>query len=354
MAFTGPTGVGKSESSYRIAEALLASKRQLGRRLVPEGMLVLRGEDYSATSKIAALGVGEIHKHISAVLQEHFARCGGNAVVVFDEVQKVVPGALEALNQLLGDRGSVTVPVGKSYLCSVGFGCSSTTEISTANAVFILISDIALDTMVKALLAYRERKNIPQTIMRGIVKDALDAQWERLQFGKHITEVVPFLPLERTHVQQVFALKVRQLGLEYRFKYWWNLVVDPAVVEYLSGPRYIKYSAHSTTVVRRGGGDGDGEVSQKVFSTYGARSIENAGPLQDLRSKIYSHMQPWQSQRLLHVGLAGTTEVLLLMQWCVPDIRMFGSVAEGREIEIDTATARSDRCTTVWTGPPMG
>lgn len=52
LAVTGPTGVGKSETGYIIAEAILASKSQIGtsRRSMPDGYLVLGGQDYSNTS----------------------------------------------------------------------------------------------------------------------------------------------------------------------------------------------------------------------------------------------------------------------------------------------------------------
>ena len=49
LALTGPTGVGKSETAFRIAEGALAKKRRVGKTLkyLPNGLLTLRGEDYS-------------------------------------------------------------------------------------------------------------------------------------------------------------------------------------------------------------------------------------------------------------------------------------------------------------------
>jgi hypothetical protein len=43
---------GKSETGFIVAEAILAAKSQVGasRRLLPEGYLVLGGQDYSNTS----------------------------------------------------------------------------------------------------------------------------------------------------------------------------------------------------------------------------------------------------------------------------------------------------------------
>lgn len=52
LAITGPTGVGKSETGFIIAEAILAAKSRIGvsRRHLPNGYLVLGGQDYSNTS----------------------------------------------------------------------------------------------------------------------------------------------------------------------------------------------------------------------------------------------------------------------------------------------------------------
>jgi polynucleotide 5'-kinase involved in rRNA processing len=49
LALTGPTGVGKSETAYRIAEGALAKQRRVGQsaKYLPSGLLMLRGEDYS-------------------------------------------------------------------------------------------------------------------------------------------------------------------------------------------------------------------------------------------------------------------------------------------------------------------
>lgn len=324
---------------------------------------MFRGEDFTLSSDLARQGLGAIHKHIRQALEAHYSTCNGNAVIVFDEVQKVVPGALEAIHQLLSERGSITIPVETtSYYCVLG--CSRTTEVSTANSIFIFISDIALDPMIKMLLAYNQRHLIPQPMLRAVVKEALDAQWERLQFGKYIKEVVPFLPLEIEHMQKVFRMKVQSLGKEHRYRYWWNLVVDDAVVEYLCGPLFIKYTQHSTVVVRRGESEEMSEESRtKIFSTYGARGIENAGPLQDLKALIYGKMQPWQPQKLLHVGLSNAENVdglrsehhskksfrpELYLQWCLPEASMFDDASSGVSISEDVAL--SNACSTVWIG----
>jgi DNA polymerase III delta prime subunit len=380
LAFTGPTGVGKSETSFRIAEAILAAKRVVGKRHVPEGLLVLRGEDYTSTSELAQRGVGEVHKHIRSRLEELYRRCGGNAVVVMDEVQKVVPGALEALNQLLGDRGSINIPIEPAYYCGALIACARSLEVSTANTIFIFISDIAMDSMVKLLLAYEHRSLIPTQLIRGVVKEALDQQWERLLFGKYVNEVVPLLPLEKVHIEQIFALKLRGLGAEHRHAYWWNLAVDAGVVSHLSSSQFIKYTNHTTVLIPKKGEAGDdnvdidhnsiGESRTKIFASYGARGIENAGPLQDLKALLFGHMQPWRPEKLLHVGLTSLETAATIrgsagvgvnarkefrpeiyLQWCTPAASMFASEVDYVSIvSIPEHIALSENCATAWVG----
>lgn len=62
LAVTGPTGVGKSETGFIIANAILATKSRIGtsRRMLPEGYLVLGGQDYSNTSDAFMGGLSEV------------------------------------------------------------------------------------------------------------------------------------------------------------------------------------------------------------------------------------------------------------------------------------------------------
>lgn len=102
LAISGPTGVGKTESSFRIAEAVLKKRDRIenSARFIPRGLLTFRGEELalSSTSSSSTDIEGfarEMQMEVRCKLAAHLQRCQGNAIVVFDEVQKVVPGALE-------------------------------------------------------------------------------------------------------------------------------------------------------------------------------------------------------------------------------------------------------------------
>jgi hypothetical protein len=42
---------------------------------------------------------------------------------------------------------------------------------------------------------------------------------------------------------------------------------------------------------------------RKVFARHGARALENAGPLQELKAMLFRHMKPWRPTHVLHVAL---------------------------------------------------
>ena len=195
-----------------------------------------------------------------------------------------------------------------------------TTQHSTENCIFIFISDIGADRMMKLVLTYGNRSAIPQAQLRSEIKTALDDQWKRLHFGKVVREVVPYLPLEPEHVREILQVKLTNLGEQFQRSHWRDLVVDEDVVTFFSGPPLVKYSVYNTKSSRKGprgstsssssspeGGhvadgsaaecsaDGSGNPavcsasaaadtsatppssSTKIFATWGARSLENAG-----------------------------------------------------------------------------
>ena len=189
-------------------------------------------------------------------------------------------------------------------------GDKSDKTYSTANCIFIFISDIGSDRIVKLLLAYDEKSLIPKAVLRAEIKASLDEQWERLQFGKLIKEVIPFQPLERRDIVDVLRLKLLHMSADHRHIYWIDLAVDDAVLDELTGPQYISYANHTTTIRPRGSttqpaaaeataaGESAAVVDSskvaaapvfrsKVLATWGARALENAGTCISIYLSIY-------------------------------------------------------------------
>lgn len=173
----------------------------------------------------------------------HLLKCDGYALIVIDEVQKVMPGALDALMPGLRERGSYETAVLRKRL----FGNETETygEVSTSNAIFLFISDLGVGSLENDLLYYQDRNNIPNSALRSSVKEAVDMNWQSLDFSKLISQVIPFLPMEPEQMEEVFQLKVREFALQFKKIRWADLIVSASAAKYLSGENFIEYRHRS-------------------------------------------------------------------------------------------------------------
>lgn len=344
LAFTGPSGVGKSESAYRMSQALFTQVVDDK----PCGLLVLRGEDYSDNAEIIQQnnGISEARKQIRDQICEHLNITGGEAMIVFDEVQKVSPGVLEVFLPALDKHGFFT----RSFIDS-RTGISHTHHCTTSHAIFIFISDIGNEELRDAVLQYGDRDLIDMIYFRNEVRMLMDEQWTRLNFGKTIKDVIPFMPLEPSHIWSILQKQVHLFSEGNRGKYWLKLVFDDQVIDHLAVSDMYKYetiTAEVTSAVVDDEADDSNDDSindsnndtiktttrtvTKNFAKWGAR----AGPLPLLEGAIEDHMQPWRTGQLLHVGMftpaiakssycKGTKAVDVYLQWCKPKPYMLAS-----------------------------
>ena len=163
LAFTGPTGVGKTEMAHVVAESILAKRTRVGRRgrTEPKGLLVFRGEDFAVQGGPNLMA--RYHNRIRTQLAELLRTCDNRAVVVFDEVQKIVPGTLDVLLEAMSERPRLTVFSEYGAGASAEFGGSGGGKKSnrgnggeievfdTSKVIFILISDIGKDAMFELI-----------------------------------------------------------------------------------------------------------------------------------------------------------------------------------------------------------
>jgi len=296
LAITGPTGVGKTETAHVLGEALLArrSARGGGGGGAPQGLLVFRGEDFSDA---AAMPISRYHTEIKSRLVAHLRHCGGNAVVLFDEVQKVVPGTLDVLMEAMTEHPQLTF-----------FSNGKAVTVDCSKVIFLLVSDIGWERMVSRQLLYRTRSEVPAEELRREAKSALDAQWAHLRFGKVIDEVVPYLPMEAPQLREVLRLKLANLHRQFQGQFWLRLCVTPETEEHLVSHRFIEYKKYKTAASAEKG-------IEKEFAEYGARNIENAGPLKALKGALFRGAQPWQPDKVLVVGYTAQKDEAFFA-WC--------------------------------------
>ena len=280
LAFTGPTGTGKTETSNLIAEALLQNREEIinSPRRAPVGLLKFNGGDFNDASP-EKLSV--YHDIIRSRLVQHLQECDGKAVVLFDEVQKVIPGTLDVMKSVLSDRPQL------DYVDPV---TRKTSTVHCDNAVFIFVSDIGANEIKEVVVKHNGRENVPEAELNHVVRSAMHNQWKRLHFEGLIDMIIPFLPFENKEIQQILRLKIEELADEHRGGFWKTLQVQDDVVKYLSTKKYIKY--HGVVHVPRGqeGKPYNRSWPTKQFAKYGARNVVNGGPLQLLKAKFRKHL----------------------------------------------------------------
>eukprot|EP00941_MAST-03F_sp_MAST-3F-sp1_P006189 g6189.t1 len=264
LAFTGPTGVGKTETANVIGEAIFMLRDQLSKnssRTLPRGLLILRGEDFSDPNA----SITTYHARIKSRVASHLRGCSGNALIIFDEVQKVVPGTLDVLLEAM-DATRPRLTYHKE-------GSDIVFSSSCENVAWILISDIGVPGIKKLLLQYPRGKT-PENKLVAVVKSALDKQWERLRFGKMIGHVVPFLPLEPFDIRHVTSLKLTQLGVQLEGKFWHSFSFDENVSTFLSLQKFIHYEVYH------------GVKEKRIYAKYGARNVVVGGPLSKIKALL--------------------------------------------------------------------
>ncbi|CAI5727561.1 unnamed protein product [Peronospora effusa] len=335
LAFTGPTGTGKTEMSNLIAEALFKRKKKLqsSEKRVPSGLMIFRGEDFSDnfTNPITAY-----HTQIKARLAEHLHHCSGKAVVVIDEVQKVIPHTLDVFMEAVSESSQF------SY-----YEHGVTNNIDTANVIFVFVSDIGVREMEQVMIQYETRDEIPTVQLERVVKEALDEQWKRLDFGKMIDQVIPFLPFEHQHIVEIIALKLKQLDENYRNKYWHRLWIEENIADYMSRLDSVHYKVRSAVI--------NGEVkSSKVFAKYGARDVET-GPIQLLKSKLLRYLRPFNPNAEIRISQDPVTKEISIVSCGQENTKKVSSKAQsslsGETVPGDDSTGFVQvGCVTKWSG----
>ncbi|CAM9486667.1 unnamed protein product [Chrysoparadoxa australica] len=324
MALTGSTGVGKTETAWVIAEALLANRIQVsgGSSMVPRGFVNLRGEDFSDGS----VPMDRYHSAIKKTLLKTLRECSGNAVVLFDEIQKVVPGTLDVLLEPMSEH-----PV-LSYYSS---GQAAT--VDTSKVVWILVTDIGADSIQDVILSYKKRDEVPLGALQSSVKQALDNEWEKLKFAKVIDRVVPYLPMSPHEMLQVLELKLHEFNSTFAGEKFSSLCTSPELRRHLVGRQFITYGNYSNP-------EGLEEGTWHYYADYGARNLEHdGGPLHSLKSRLYRHLKPWQPSRAISISYdKGEKQVVL--KWC-HSCRM--SADNGHRRVLPNCLARSSALTCV-------
>ncbi|MEW6192031.1 MAG: ATP-dependent chaperone ClpB [Bacillota bacterium] len=187
--FLGPTGVGKTELSKALAEALFDDERNIIRLDMSEYM-----EKHTVARLIGAppgyVGYEEGGQLTEAVRRRPYS------VVLFDEVEKAHPDVFNALLQILDD-GRLTDGKGRT--------------VDFRNTIIIMTSNIGS----QQILAFQERGGGDyERLKEGVL--ALLKQYFRPEFLNRVDEIIVFRALDREQIERIAALFLERLALRLK------------------------------------------------------------------------------------------------------------------------------------------
>ena len=182
--FLGPTGVGKTELSKALCQALFDDEKNLIRIDMSEYM-----EKFSVSRLIGAppgyVGYEEGGQLTEAVRRKPYS------VVLFDEIEKAHPDVFNILLQILDD-GRITDSLGKT--------------VDFKNTIIILTSNLGADAIMQSI----EKDHQITDGTRAQIKEILKQHF-RPEFLNRLDDIIIFKPLEKEQISKIVDLLLDRL-----------------------------------------------------------------------------------------------------------------------------------------------
>ena len=187
--FLGPTGVGKTELSKALAEALFGNEESMIRVDMSEYM-----EKHSVAKMIGSppgyVGHDE-GGQLSAQVRTH-----PYSVILFDEIEKAHPDVFNILLQVLDD-GHITDSQGR--------------KVDFSNTVIIMTSNAGAKAIVEPKKLGFAAKEDPAGDYKRMKQNVMDEvkMIFRPEFLNRIDEIIVFHALDKTHMKKIVTLMCR-------------------------------------------------------------------------------------------------------------------------------------------------
>ena len=211
--FLGPTGVGKTELSKALAEALFGNEEDMIRVDMSEYM------EKHSVSKMIGSPPGYVGHEDGGQLSEKVRR-NPYSVILFDEIEKAHPDVFNILLQVLDD-GHITDSQGRK----VDF--RNTVIIMTSNA-----GDKAIIEPKKLGFTQQEDQKADYKRMKANVMDEVK-QLFRPEFLNRIDEIIVFHPLNEDNMKKIVGLMCKEVVQRAKEQLEITLVVRDSVKKHI-------------------------------------------------------------------------------------------------------------------------
>lgn len=222
--FLGPTGVGKTELSKALSEAMFGTENALIRVDMSEYM------EKHSVSKMIGSPPGYVGYDEGGQLSEKVRR-NPYSVILFDEIEKAHPDVFNILLQVLDD-GHITDAQGR--------------KIDFKNTVIIMTSNAGAESIIS-----------PKRLGFGVVadekadyklmKDRVMEEVKHLfkpEFINRIDEIIVFHPLNKIHMKEIVAIMLKDIMKRTKEQMNIGLTVSDEAKEFLINRGYDeKYGA---------------------------------------------------------------------------------------------------------------
>ena len=190
--FLGPTGVGKTELSKALADALFGSDEAMIRVDMSEYM------EKHSVSKLIGSPPGYVGYEEGGQLSDR-VRTHPYSVILFDEIEKAHPDVFNILLQVLDD-GHITDSQGR--------------KVDFSNTVIIMTSNAGAKAIVEPKKLGFSAKEDPEGDYKRMKQNVMDEvkQIFRPEFLNRIDEIIVFHALDRKHMKRIVSLMCRDLA----------------------------------------------------------------------------------------------------------------------------------------------
>lgn len=222
--FLGPTGVGKTELSKALSEAMFGTENALIRVDMSEYM------EKHSVSKMIGSPPGYVGYEEGGQLSEKVRR-NPYSVILFDEIEKAHPDVFNILLQILDD-GHITDAQGR--------------KIDFKNTILIMTSNAGAESIISPKhLGFSSDTNADSDYK--FMKDRVMEEVKRLfkpEFINRIDEIIVFHPLDKENIKEIAGIMLATIIKRTMEQLGMVLTVEESAKEFLAEKGYDeKYGA---------------------------------------------------------------------------------------------------------------